>query len=66
MNFHLTQNDLPSNTKTTICSLLNARVADAIDLALMTKTGALEPAWCDIHCGPRDAGPYARGYRWPC
>ena len=37
MNFHPTQNNLPSNTKTAICSLLNARVADAIDLALMTK-----------------------------
>ena len=37
MNFHPTRNNLPSNTKTTICSLLNARVADAIDLALMTK-----------------------------
>jgi starvation-inducible DNA-binding protein len=37
MNFHPTRNNLPSNTKTTICSLLNARVADAIDLALITK-----------------------------
>jgi len=37
MNFHPTQNNLPSNTKSTICSLLNVRVADAIDLALMTK-----------------------------
>jgi starvation-inducible DNA-binding protein len=37
MNFHPTRNNLPSKTKTIICSLLNARVADAIDLALMTK-----------------------------
>jgi len=37
MNFHPTRNNLPSNTKTTICSLLNAQVAAAIDLALMTK-----------------------------
>lgn len=37
MNFHPTRNNLPSNAKTTTCSLLNARVADAIDLALITK-----------------------------
>jgi starvation-inducible DNA-binding protein len=37
MNFHPTRNNLPSNTKTTICALLNGRLADAIDLALMTK-----------------------------
>ena len=37
MNLHTTRNNLPSNTKTTVCSLLNARVADSIDLALMTK-----------------------------
>lgn len=32
-----TRNDLKSNTKTTVAALLNARLADAIDLALMTK-----------------------------
>jgi starvation-inducible DNA-binding protein len=37
MNFHPTRNNLPSNARTAVCSLLNARVADAIDLALMTK-----------------------------
>ena len=34
---HATLNKLPSNAKTTAISLLNARVADAIDLALATK-----------------------------
>ena len=37
MNLHKTRNDLTSNTKTTVAALLNARLADAIDLALMTK-----------------------------
>ncbi len=32
-----TQNDLPSNSKTAIIEMLNARVADSIDLALATK-----------------------------
>lgn len=32
-----TTNDLPSNAKTVAIELLNARVADAIDLALATK-----------------------------
>jgi starvation-inducible DNA-binding protein len=37
MKLHKSRNDLKSNTKTTIAALLNARLADAIDLALMTK-----------------------------
>ena len=37
MKLHNTLNDLKSNTKTTVAALLNARLADAIDLALMTK-----------------------------
>ncbi len=37
MKLHKTRNDLNSNTKTTVAALLNARLADAIDLALMTK-----------------------------
>ena len=37
MQMHKTRNDLKSNTKTTIAALLNARLADTIDLALMTK-----------------------------
>ena len=37
MKIHKTRNDLQSNTKTTVAALLNARLADAIDLALMTK-----------------------------
>ena len=37
MKFHKTRNDLNSNTKITVAALLNARLADAIDLALMTK-----------------------------
>ena len=32
-----TQNDLSSNTKNASIELLNARLADAIDLALLTK-----------------------------
>jgi starvation-inducible DNA-binding protein len=37
MKLHKTRNDLTSNTKTAVAGLLNARLADAIDLALMTK-----------------------------
>jgi starvation-inducible DNA-binding protein len=37
MKFHKTRNDLKSNTKTIVAALLNARLVDAIDLALMTK-----------------------------
>ena len=37
MKLHKTRNALQSNTKTTVAALLNARLADAIDLALMTK-----------------------------
>ena len=37
MKLHKSRNDLKSNTKSTVAALLNARVADAIDLALMTK-----------------------------
>ena len=37
MPAHQTQNDLASNTKSVIVKLLNARLADAIDLALLTK-----------------------------
>lgn len=34
---HQTRNDLQSNTETAAIELLNARLADAIDLALLTK-----------------------------
>ena len=37
MKLNTTRNDLKSKTKTTVAALLNARLADAIDLALMTK-----------------------------
>ena len=37
MNDFATKNDLKSNTKTTSIALLNARLAEAIDLALITK-----------------------------
>jgi starvation-inducible DNA-binding protein len=37
MHVNKTRNDLKSNTKTTVAALLNARLADTIDLALMTK-----------------------------
>lgn len=37
MEYFKTQNDLPSNTKAAAIALLNARLADSIDLALVTK-----------------------------
>lgn len=37
MPINKSRNDLQSNTKTTVAALLNARLADTIDLALMTK-----------------------------
>jgi starvation-inducible DNA-binding protein len=37
MKTHPTRNDLPSNAKAVSIELLNARVADCIDLALLTK-----------------------------
>ena len=37
MKLHSTRNDLNPNTKANVAALLNARLADAIDLALMTK-----------------------------
>ncbi len=37
MKMHPTRNDLPSNAKAAVIDLLNARVADCIDLALLTK-----------------------------
>jgi starvation-inducible DNA-binding protein len=37
MSNYQTHNDLPSNVKATSIAILNARLADAIDLALLTK-----------------------------
>ncbi len=37
MKLHKTRNDLTSYTKIIVAALLNARLADTIDLALMTK-----------------------------
>ena len=37
MTLHETRNDLKSNTRKTSVEVLNARLADAIDLALLTK-----------------------------
>jgi starvation-inducible DNA-binding protein len=37
MHTHKTRNDLPSNAKKASIALLNARLADGIDLALLTK-----------------------------
>ena len=37
MSMHPTTNDLPSATRAKMCELLNARVADAIDLGLQAK-----------------------------
>ena len=37
MHTHSTRNDVPTNAKSVAIDLLNARVADSIDLALLTK-----------------------------
>lgn len=37
MKLHATRNDLKSNTRKTSIEILNARLAEAIDLALLTK-----------------------------
>ncbi|WP_363350620.1 DNA starvation/stationary phase protection protein Dps [Methylocystis echinoides] len=37
MKLRNTRNDLPSNSKTAVVAMLNARLADAIDLSLATK-----------------------------
>ena len=37
MHMHSTRNDVPTNAKAVAIDLLNARVADSIDLALLTK-----------------------------
>ena len=37
MSKHRTHNDIPSNTRATVVGIVNARVADSIDLALLTK-----------------------------
>lgn len=37
MKMHRTKNDLPSNARTAVIGILNARLADSIDLALLTK-----------------------------
>jgi starvation-inducible DNA-binding protein len=37
MKLRKTRNDIPSNSKTAVVAMLNARLADAIDLALATK-----------------------------
>ena len=34
---HSTRNDIPSNARATVIGVLNARLADSIDLALLTK-----------------------------
>lgn len=37
MKMHRTKIDLPSNARSTVIGILNARLADSIDLALLTK-----------------------------
>jgi starvation-inducible DNA-binding protein len=37
MKLRKTRNDIPSNSRTAVVAMLNARLADAIDLALATK-----------------------------
>jgi starvation-inducible DNA-binding protein len=39
MQAYKTHNDLPSNAKSVSIGILNARLADATDLALLTKQG---------------------------
>ena len=37
MKMHRTKNDLPSNARSSVIGILNARLADSSDLALLTK-----------------------------
>jgi starvation-inducible DNA-binding protein len=53
---HQTRNDLQSNTKTVAIELLNARLADAIDLALLTKQAHWNLKGSSIYRDPRDVG----------
>ncbi|CAK7192493.1 DNA protection during starvation protein [Commensalibacter sp. Nvir] len=36
-SFHSTRNDLPSNTKTVVIQILNERLAEGLDISLITK-----------------------------
>ena len=54
MPAHQTQNDLASNTKSVVVKLLNARLADAIDLALLTKQAHWNVKRAAVHRRSRD------------
>ena len=43
-----TRNDLPDNTRKAMVALLNARLADAVDLRLSIRS-ALEREGADVH-----------------
>jgi len=49
MKTHQTKNNLKSNAKSAAIELLNARVADCIDLALLTKQAHWEPEGPPVH-----------------
>ena len=49
MSKHRTHNDIPSNTRATVVGIVNARVADSIDLALLNQAGALEYSRAKLH-----------------
>ena len=52
MDAIVTKNDLKSNAKTESIGLLNARLADAIDLALITKQAHWNVQGTAIHRHP--------------
>ncbi len=53
MTQYHSHNDLPSNTKAVSINILNARLADAIDLALH-QASALEHKGSELHRAARD------------
>ena len=71
---HQTKNDLPSNTRNVAIDLLNARLADAIDLALLTKQAHWNlkgPRFIAIHemldgFAPRSTATWTRWQSAPC
>ena len=56
MRSYPTANDLNSNAKKVAIELLNARVADTIDLALLTKQAHWNLKGTTVHRRTRDAG----------
>ena len=59
VHLHKTKNN--QNAKGVAVALLQARLADAIDMSLITKAGTLEPERPAIHRRPPDARQVPRG-----